>query len=299
MLQVQEKAPQAAEEASRNINKGASEVCWSLASIPSVTPAPATYPAHVAWPRSASALSSHSSDQAGAQGRLASAMLNWLPQRKSQLLASCPACSQLMPVDCLHKCLRLQVANQARPRADEVSEKVEGAARDVAQNARPMADKASEQLNAGAKSAAGKAAWSCPRAPERQQACAPVVMQRREAPVDSSNAGMWGQAGLCSIAAGADVMACRRNPVELDTKEQCLSVAAEDVLKPGAKKAADQLEQGAQQTRDQLPGAAVKASEKLNKGASTAADKARQQADNPPDLKGAAKKATDKVSGQR
>ena len=73
------------------------------------------------------------------------------------------------------------MANQARPRADKVSQKVEGAARNVAQNARPMADKASEQLNAGAKSAAGKAALSCQRAPEKQQACAPVAEQRNEA----------------------------------------------------------------------------------------------------------------------
>lgn len=63
-----------------------------------------------------------------------------------------------VPADCLHRGFCLQVAKQARPRADEVSEKVEGAARNVAENARPMADKASEQLNAGAQSAAGKAA---------------------------------------------------------------------------------------------------------------------------------------------
>ena len=36
MLQVQEKAPQAAEEASRNITKGASEVCCSLALLSKV-----------------------------------------------------------------------------------------------------------------------------------------------------------------------------------------------------------------------------------------------------------------------
>ena len=100
-----------------------------------------------------------------------------------------------MLADVLHPAVCLQVANQARPRADEVSEKVEGAARNVAQNARPMADKASEQLNAGAKSAAGKAA----REHLRSKLCVPVMGQRREAPVEASTAaGMWGQAVFCS-----------------------------------------------------------------------------------------------------
>ena len=55
MLQVQEKAPQAAEEASRNINKGASEVRWSPAPLHSVPAVPATHPASVAGAQSASA----------------------------------------------------------------------------------------------------------------------------------------------------------------------------------------------------------------------------------------------------
>ena len=201
MLQVQEKAPQAAEEASRNINNGASEVRWRRALLPSVLPAPATFPAPVAWAQSASAQTTIQMPWPCYIGCLTGS---------PQLLASCLACSQSVPASCPHQGSRLQVANQARPRADEVSQKVEGAARNVAQNARPMADKASEQLNAGAKSAAGKAALSCQRAPEKQQACAPVAEQRNEAPIEAGKAGMWGQAVLCSIA-DADVIACSQN----------------------------------------------------------------------------------------
>jgi len=51
--------------------------------------------------------------------------------------------------------------------------------------------------------------------------------------------------------------------------------------------------------KKKLPDAAEKASQQINKGADKAADKTREAADNPPDVKGAADKATKKLSSNR
>ena len=70
---------------------------------------------------------------------------------------------------------------------------------------------------------------------------------------------------------------------------------AENVIKPGAQQAADKLDDTAKQVRDELPKKADEASDKIKQQTKQAADKARDTANNPPDLQGRAKKATDKL----
>ena len=74
MLQVQEKAPQAAEEASRNINKGASEVCWSLALLSRVSLLRQPHTLRPCLGRKR-LCAGHYADLAESQGRLATATL--------------------------------------------------------------------------------------------------------------------------------------------------------------------------------------------------------------------------------
>lgn len=74
-----------------------------------------------------------------------------------------------------------------------------------------------------------------------------------------------------------------------------LRTSAENVIKPGASQAADKLEDTAQQVKQDLPRKADEASDKVKQQTKQAADQAREKADNPPDFKGQAQKAADKV----
>lgn len=71
---------------------------------------------------------------------------------------------------------------------------------------------------------------------------------------------------------------------------------AENVIKPGAQQAADKLDETAQQVRDELPKKADEASGKIKQQTKQAADQVRDTANNPPDLQGKAKQATDKLA---
>ena len=74
-----------------------------------------------------------------------------------------------------------------------------------------------------------------------------------------------------------------------------LFLSAENVIKPGAQQAADKLDDTAKQVRDELPGKADEAAGKIKQQTKQAADQARDTANNPPDLQGRVKKATDKI----
>lgn len=71
---------------------------------------------------------------------------------------------------------------------------------------------------------------------------------------------------------------------------------AENVIKPGAQQAADKLDETARQVRDELPKKADEASGKIKQQTKQVADQARDTANNPPDLQGKAKQATDKLA---